>query len=273
MKEIGFSRSSEPDFRKSSFLKKIWQYRNLLFSFTIRDIKAQYAQTRLGIVWGLLQATIAALILNFFFGILLKIKTDNFPYIIYAFPGMMAWYYFSYIVNYSGNSVLMSQNIVKKIYFPKLILPLYKTLVGLIDFCIWFVVYLFLLLIYKQHLTVNLIFMPLAMIFNIFTGLSIAIWLSAISVKYRDALHFIPFLIGFGAFITPVFYETVIIPEAYHYILYFNPMAGVIAFYRWCLLGISFSLNYFYGIILMFILLITGLWYFYKNENSMSDLI
>jgi len=268
-----FDTSGEPNSIKFSFLMKIWQYRNLLFAFTIRDIKAQYAQTRLGIIWGLLQAIIAALILNFFFGILLRIKTDNFQYIIYAFPGMMAWYYFSYIVNCSGNSVLMSQAIVKKIYFPKLILPLYKTLVGLIDYCLWFVVYLFLLLFYKQPISLNFVFMPLAMIFNIFAGLSIAIWLSAVSVKYRDALHFIPFLTGFGAFITPVFYETIMIPQAYSYLLYFNPMAGVIAFYRWCLLGIPFSISYLYGIIPMFVLLITGLKYFKKIENSMSDLI
>jgi lipopolysaccharide transport system permease protein len=273
MTEISYRTSAEPNFKKYSFLKNIWQYRNLLFAFTNRDIKAQYAQTRLGIIWGLLQAVIAAFVFNFFFGILLKMDTGNFAYIIYSFPGMMAWYYFSYIVNYSGGSIIASQNLVKKTYFPKLILPIYKTLVGLVDFCIWFVVYLFMLLIYKQPISVYAVFIPLAIILNILAGLSIAIWLSAITVKHRDAFHIIPFLIGFGAFITPVFYETAMIPNAYHYLLYFNPMAGVIAFYRWCLLGIPFSSHYFYGMIIMIILLFTGLMNFKKIENSVSDII
>lgn len=258
---------------KISYFAKIWQFRNLFITFTYRDIKAQYAQTKLGILWSLLQAGIAAFVFNFFFGALLNVNTATFPYIIYAFPGMMAWYYFSYIVTYSGSSIILSQNLVKKIYFPKLILPLYKTLVGMVDFCIWFIVYLFLLLIYKQPFSVFAVFIPFAIILNILTGLSIAIWLSAITVKHRDAFLIVPFLIGFGAFITPVFYETAMIPESYHYLIYFNPMAGVIAFYRYCLLGIPFSPYYSFGLIIMIPLLLTGMLYFKKNEHSVADII
>lgn len=254
-------------------LKKVWQYRTLIYTFTKRDIRVQYAQTRLGILWGFIQAFTAAFILNFFFGILLKVPTGNIPYIVFAFPGMIAWYYFSWIISYSGTSLLQSQHIIKKIYFPKLILPFYKTLAGLFEFAIWFLVFLLIALYYGFPLSARLLLLPFPVLLNMITGLSVAVWLAAITVRYRDALLIIPFVIGFGIFVTPVFFVTTMIPLDYQYLIYLNPMAGVIALYRWCLLGSSFSVYYLLGIIPTLLLFVSGLFYFRRVESVMADLI
>lgn len=253
--------------------KKIWKYRELMFMFAARDIKLQYIQTKFGIIWGFIQAFTAAFIVNLFFGILIKIDTGDVPYIIFAFPGIMAWYYFSYILNSAGTSVLQSQHIIKKIYFPKLILPLYKTIVGFFDFIIWFLVFILIALYYQFPLSINVIFLPLAIIMNIITGLSIAIWLSSLTIKFRDAFLIVPFLAGFGIFVTPVFFPGAMIPETYQFLIYLNPMAGVIALYRHCLLGSEFMIEYLYGFVPVVILFISGLYFFRRNEAKIADII
>lgn len=259
--------------RNKLHLKKVWQYRSILLTFFIRDLKAQYAQTRLGIVWSFIQAITAALIVSLFFGILLKVNIPGRPYIIYAFPGLMSWYYFSYIVNNAGTSLVQAQSIIKKVYFPKLILPLYKSMVGLIEYLVWLLVLLGLHLYFGIPIAVQFPLILIAILLTAITGLSVAIWLSALTVRYRDASHIIPYLIGFGIFVTPVFFETAMIPAAYQFLMYLNPMAGVIAFSRWCTLGIPFQADYLFGFIPMIILFISGLYYFRRIEGIMTDVI
>lgn len=254
-------------------IRKIWEYRALIKVFIIRDIKVHYTQTKLGIFWSLIQALTATVIVNFFFGNLMNIDTGDVPYIIFAFPGMIAWYYFSQIIGFAGTSILQSQHIIKKIYFPKLILPIYKTLVGLFEFLVWFIVFMGICIYYHYPLSIHILFLPVSIILNMITGLSIAIWLAAITVRYRDALLIIPFLIGFGIFVTPVFFAKAMIPENYQILIYLNPMAGVIAFYRWCLLGSGFSGNYLFGFIPVIALFVSGLFYFRRVESIMADLI
>jgi lipopolysaccharide transport system permease protein len=253
--------------------RKIWEYRVLIKVFTLRDVKVQYTQTKLGIIWSFIQAITAALIINFFFGILMNVDTGEIPYIVFAFPGMIAWYYFAAIISFAGTSLMQSQHIIKKIYFPKLVLPLYKTMVGLVDLIIWFIVYIAIMIIYSQPLYLNMLLLPIPVFFNIIAGLSIAIWLAAITVRYRDALLIIPFLVGFGIFVTPVFFGTTMIPPEYHFLIHFNPMAGVIALYRWCLIGTEFTFWYMLGLIPTLIIFIGGLFYFRKVEATMADLL
>lgn len=252
-------------------LKRVWEFRELLWVFTKRDIKVQYAQTRLGALWSFLQAIVAAAIVYFFFGVLMNVQTKPYPYLIFAFPGMIAWYYFSNINAFAGSSLIQSQHIIKKIYFPKLILPISKSLVGMFDLMVWFLVYLFFCILYSHPLSIKLLFFPLAVFFNMIAGLSIAIWMSAISIKRRDALMIIPYLIGFGIFVTPVFFPTTMVPEQYHFFIYFNPMAGVVAFYRWIFMDYSLSIYYLLGFIPIFVLLGFGLHFFKKMESVMAD--
>jgi len=251
-------------------VRKLWKYRAIIITLTKRDIKSQYAQTKFGIVWPFIQAITAALIMNLFFSILLGVNSDV-PFLLYAFPGMMAWYYFSFIVNYSGLSIIHTEHIIKKIYFPKIALPIYKTLVGLIEHLIWFVVYIGILIYYSQPISLNMLFFPICILVTIFTGFAIAIWLCALSIKNRDIMHIIPYLIAFGIFVTPVFFQTTIIPENFKFFLYLNPMSGAIALYRWTFLNMPFDIKYLYGFGIIAVLLLTGLFYFKKTEYLIAD--
>jgi lipopolysaccharide transport system permease protein len=254
------------------YLRKVYEYRTLLRSFTLREIKVKYAQTVLGILWSIIQALVGIGIITFFFGYLLKIDTGAVPYPLYAFPGMIAWYYFSFIIGFSGNALLNAQHIIQKIYFPKIILPVAQSLVGLVDFVIWTCVLLVMMIFFQYPVTVNLVFLPVFIILNMLTGLSLAIWLSALTIRFRDLLIFIPYLIGFGIFITPVFFPEQLIPIKWAWVMYINPMAGVIAGLRWCLLGTELpSVYYLIGFIPVVILFITGSLYFVRIEGKISD--
>jgi len=254
------------------YFSDIYKFRSLLRSFTIRDIKVKYAQTVLGIIWSILQSLIGIAIITAFLGYLLKIDTYGIPYPLYAFPGMIAWYYFSFIIGFSGNSLLSSQYIIQKIYFPKLILPLSQSLVGLVDFLIWTLVMVVMMIFYRYPVTINIIFLPVFILLNIITGLSIAIWLSALTIRFRDLLIIIQYIIGFGIFVTPVFYPESLIPINYSWVMYINPMAGVIAGLRWCLPGTELpSVYYLVGLFPVVILFVSGIMYFIKIEGKIAD--
>lgn len=255
-------------------LREVYSYRSFILLFARRDIKAYYSQSVLGILWSFIQAVTAMLIVSFFFGKLLGLQIGNIPYILFAFPGMIAWYYFSQLVIQAGTSLMQSEPIIKKVFFPKLILPLSKMLAGLVEFAIWLLLFFMMLVYYKYPVSLNILLLPVALLLNIISGLSIAIWLSALTIRYRDANHIIPYLVAFGVFVTPVFFETAMIPHQYHYLIYFNPMAGVIVLMRACLLGMEFpSWQYCTGFIPVIILFFTGLYYFRKVEGKMVDLL
>ncbi|HOS91658.1 MAG TPA: ABC transporter permease [Prolixibacteraceae bacterium] len=256
----------------ADYLKSIWAYLSLILSFAIRDIRVKYAQTYLGILWSILQSVIGVGIVTFFFGFIIKINTGDIPYFLYVFPGMASWYFFSFLVGYVGSSMQQSQHLIQKVYFPRLIVPLSQSVVGLIDFCIWIAVCLIFMLIFRNPFSINLIFLPVFIVLNLATGLSVAVWLSALTARYRDLQIIIPFIIGFGIFVTPVFFPEVMIPAKYSFLLFLNPMAGVISGLRWCILGTEIpSLNYLFGFIPVIFLFVTGMIYFIRVEYKLVD--
>ncbi len=253
-------------------LKQLFKHRRLILLFTIRDVCVKYSQTYLGVMWSLIQPVFGVVIFTYIFGKLLNVGTDGSPYPIFVLTGLAPWYYFSYIVAYSGVSLIESQHIIRKIYFPKLVLPLSKSLTGLIDFSIWTFLIILLMIFYGVIPTYKILFYPIFVLLTAISGLTIGIWLSALTYRKRDFMHIIPYLIGFSIFITPVFFPTLIIPEKYHYLVYANPMAGIIQGIRWCLLGqTDFSLKYLTGIIPMLIFFIGSLFYFSKVEQKIAD--
>jgi lipopolysaccharide transport system permease protein len=254
------------------YLRRVYQYRNLIRSFTYRDIKVKYAQTYLGILWSVFQSLIGVGIITIFFGLIIKIDTGGIPYFLYAFPGMAAWYFFSFLVGYVGNSLQQSQHLIQKVYFPRLIIPLSQSFVGLIDFCIWIAVCLIFVFIFQNPVSLNILLLPVFIILILVTGLSVAIWLSALTVRYRDLQIIIPFIIGFGIFVTPVFFPETLIPPQYSFMLYLNPMAGVITGLRWCILGTEHpSTYYLLGFIPVTLLFLTAIIYFIKVEYKLVD--
>ncbi len=266
----------------SQYLHKVYQYRSLAFTLARRDVKVQYAQTALGFLWSVIQPLTSLLVWTFFFDKLIDVDTGAIPYALFAFTGMIGWYFFTFIFNYAGTSLVNAQDLIRKIYFPRIILPLSKVLVGLVEFSISLGLLFILMLILGEAPTWKLVFLPFFILFNIITGLSFGIWLSALTIRYRDFQHIIPYFINLTIWLTPVFYPTTLITSHYGqdsffiYVNYLNPMAAVIAGYRWCLFNgldpiAQLSPNYLLAFIPVTIVLVTGFIYFRKNESTIAD--
>jgi len=257
-----------------TIVRQIYQFRSILYTLAKRDVKAKYTQTVLGILWSVIQPLTGLLIFTIFFDKLIKVDTNNIPYPLFAFSGMVAWYFYTFIVNQGGTSLVDSQYLLKKIYFPRLILPLSKVLVGLVDFGISVILLIILMIFLGGMPSFLILLFPVFLLLAVLTGLSIAIWLSALTIRYRDLQHIIPYLINFSIWLTPVFYPSTLVPESYHFILYLNPMAGIIAGFRWCLLGdLIPSINYLWGILPVIFIFISGIYYFIKIEREIVDII
>lgn len=256
------------------YLKKVYEYRQLIVVFAARHIKSKYAQTFLGVMWSVLQPLAALLIFTLFFGKLIKVDTGGIPYPLFAFCGLISWYYFMFLVETGSESLKTAESLVQKMYFPKLVLPLSKTLAGLIDFSISIILLIIMMIILQQPFNWHIIYLPLFIILNMVTGLSIGIWLSVLSIRYSDLRVFIPYIITFGIWLTPVFYPGSLIPKDYFFFMYMNPMAAVIAGYRWTILGAE-APSVYYGLsfIPVVIVFIGGLFYFNRIENKIVDIL
>ena len=256
------------------YLKKIYQYRSLIRVFTLKDIKSNYSQTLFGILWVIIKPLIILGMFTLFFDKLIELETENIPYPIYAFIGMTVWYYFTNIISQSG-TLFNNNDLVKKIYFPKIILLFSKTLVGFFEFLVSFIILMGLMMVYGFFPSWKIIFLPLIIIMITLSGMTISIWLSALSIKFRDLQHIVPQLVNFGIWFTPVFYPTTIIPSPYQdWLYYINPLASVIHFFRWILLGTQ-TPNLFYFISFIFILIFfcLGVRFFSKLEKNMADYV
>jgi lipopolysaccharide transport system permease protein len=255
-----------------NYLARCIQYRGLVWALVKKDLKVKYAQTRLGILLSLLQPVTGLIVFSYFFGNLLKIGTDGSPYPIFVFTGMITWYYFSLVVAYSGSSLIESQHIIKKVNFPKLIIPFSKSISALMEFFIWMTVLIVLMIIYKVAPTYRLLFLPFFLVLNMMLGLTVGIWLSALSFKRRDILHVVPYFVGLTMMATPVFYPKTLIPQQYDYLMDLNPIAGILQGFRWCISGsIGFSWVYLPVYIIIFIIFILSLLYFTKVEYRMAE--
>jgi lipopolysaccharide transport system permease protein len=258
----------------SQYLKKLWNYRGLILAFAKRDLKIKYAQTYFGIFWVLLQPIPSVVFFSFFFGNLIHINTGALPYPIFALIGMIGWTYFTNLTSVVGNSLIESQYIIKKIYFPKLILPIAKVLTGAVDFMITFFLIVVAMVVFKVMPSYTIVFFPFFFLFNVLTGVSIGIWISALTFRFRDLQHVAPFVVNFGIWLTPVFYPATLLPQNLHYLMYFNPMAMVITGYRFSLAGDVVPDYYLLvSIIPVLIILVSGLLYFRKVEEEIADFI
>lgn len=269
------------DANKSTFslnLKELYSYRDLFLILAYRDLRVRYAQTFLGLAWALLQPLATLLIFTLVFGRFVRVDTGDVPYPVFALCGMVAWTYFAFVMNQSGNSIITAQEMVKKIYFPRLVIPLSKAAVGLVDFFIGFVLLGFMLMYYRIPLTPKIITLPIFILLTMICALSAGIWLSALSIRFRDFQHITPFLVQIGLYATPIAYPGKVVidnlSEVGIFLFYLNPMAGVVEGFRWALLGQG-SLHEvsFISFAMVFILFISGLFYFRKVERVMADIL
>ena len=259
---------------RSLDLKELWAYRELLFVLTMRDIKVRYKQTVLGFTWAIIQPVMMMVVFSIFFGRLAKMPSDGLPYPIFVYAGLLPWTFFANSVSSSANSLVGSANLVSKVYFPRLIIPLASIGSGLVDFAIASVILLALMLFYGVGWSLNLLLAPLLIAGVIFIALGVGTFLCALNVAYRDFRYVIPFMIQFWMFATPVVYPASLVPEAWRWALYLNPMAGFVEGFRAAFLGQSFD---FGGIALSLgvavAMFLVGVAYFEKVERQFADII
>lgn len=261
--------SKEPD--TATYLKEVWQSRALLLTFALRDLRIQYAQTYLGILWSIVQPLTGLLIFYFFFQRVMHLEI-GVPYSVFAFTGMLGWFYFTQLVGQAGTVLMHNQHLIKKIHFPRLILPLAKVLNGFTEFLISLVLLFVLMLITDCPFSWRIVFLPLVVGANVVAGLSVGIWLCALTIRFRDMHHLIPYLVGFGIWLTPVFYPTTIVPESLNWLYYFHAPANVIALYRYMFLGWEINVPQLVcSLSFAFMLLLAGLRFFIKSEKFIAD--
>ena len=193
--------------------REIWEYRELLYFLVWRDIKVRYKQTALGAAWAVLQPVMTMIVFSVFFGRLAKVPSDGIPYPIFAYAALLPWQLFAFALSESANSLVGSQNLIQKVYFPRLVIPIAGVLAGLVDFAIAFVVLLGMMAYYGIHPTAAVLVLPVFIVFAVAAALSVGLWLSALNVQFRDVRYTIPFLTQFWMFATPVAYPSSLIPE------------------------------------------------------------
>lgn len=256
-------------------LKDLWDYRELLYFLVWRNIKVRYKQTLLGASWALIQPLATMVVFSVFFGKLAKVPSDGVPYPLFAYCGLLPWQLFSYAMTESSNSVVSNQQLITKVYFPRLVVPISAVISGLVDFAISFSLLLIMMPLYGVMPTVRILVLPLFILFAIATALAIGLWLSALNVEYRDVRYTIPFLTQFWLLITPVAYPSSLVPDKWRPLMGLNPIAGVVEGFRWALLGNRSGSGalMMVSVVIVIALLFGGIAYFRRMETTFADLV
>jgi lipopolysaccharide transport system permease protein len=256
-------------------LRDLWTYRELIFFMIWRDIKVRYKQTLLGAAWAVIQPVLTMLVFNFIFGTVAKVNTEGIPYPIFSYTALLPWGLFTSALNNASRSLTSNTNMITKIYFPRLVLPLSSVLGGLVDFAIAFVILVVMMIYYHVTATGAIIWLPLFLLLSIVTALGVSLWLAAINVQYRDVNYVLPFLTQFWMFLTPVAYSAKVISDKWQLVYSLNPMAGVVNGFRWALLGTNSgpNLNMAISVLISLVILVSGLFYFRSMERTFADTI
>ena len=256
-------------------LRELYEYHELIYFLIWRDIKVRYKQTALGVIWVVLQPLLTMGVFTIFFGNLAKIPSDGVPYPIFSFAALVPWQLFANALNNSSNSLVNSRDLITKVYFPRLIIPLSSILGGLFDFAIALGV-LFLMMLYFGIIPTSAVFLlPLFILLAIATALAVSLWLSALNVMYWVVRYTIPFMTQFWLFLTPIAYPSSLVPEKWRFLYGLNPMAGVVEGFRWALLGKE-NLDWFMivvSVVVIVTFLITGLIYIRRMEKNFADIV
>ncbi len=254
--------------------KEIFAYRDLLWTLTWRDIRVQYAQTALGLAWAIINPLLNILLFSFVFGIVAKVDTGNVPHLLFTTVGMCGWTYFSTLMTNASNSIISAQGMVSKIYFPRLIIPLSKAIAAFIDFGISFVILIAMLVYFRFVPSINIVFLPFFIFMTVLSGLAGGIWMSALTIRYRDFQHITPLIIRIGMYATPIAYAASSVPSKYQFLFYLNPVAGIVEGFRWSILGgkAPDPMSYV-SYVVVGLLFVSGLFYFNKMERTMADIL
>ncbi len=256
-------------------VRELWEYRDLLRLLAWRDIKVRYKQTALGAAWAVLQPLLTMAVFSLFFGRLAKVPSDGLPYPIFSFAALVPWGFFSTSLSQAANSLVGSANMIKKVYFPRLVVPMSCVASALVDFCIAFVVLLGFMAWYRIAPTVQVIWLPAFMVLALVTSLGAGLWLSAVNVRYRDVRFTVPFMLQFWLFATPIAYPSSLLDQPWRTLYGLNPMAGVVEGFRWALLGTDTAPGPMIVVsaAAALTLFVSGAFYFRRMEAHFADVV
>jgi lipopolysaccharide transport system permease protein len=256
-------------------LRELWAYRELLYFFVWRDVKVRYKQTVLGVAWAVIQPVFMMFVFTLFFGQLARVPSDGVPYPIFAYVALLPWNLFARGLTDASTSLVANQNLVTKVYFPRLMLPASAVLAGFVDFSIAFTVLVALMLYYGIVPTLAIITLPIFVAIAVLSAMGIGFWFSALDARYRDIRYTLPFLTQFWLFATPVVYPLSLVPDSWRWIYALNPMVGVVEGFRWALLGEAWALDPLSGvsIAVVVVMFLGGLLYFRRAERTLADVV
>lgn len=256
-------------------LGELWEYHELLYFLIWRDIKVRYKQTALGATWAIIQPFFTMVVFSLFFGRLAKVPSDGIPYPIFSFAALVPWTFFANGLAQSSNSLVGSANLITKVYFPRLTIPIASVLSGIVDFALAFIVLLMMMLYYGIVPTLNVLWLPLFLLLALVTSLGVGLWLSALNVEYRDVRYVVPFITQFWLFVTPIAYPSSLLPEPWRTVYGLNPMVGVVEGFRWALLGTKTAPGPIIAVssVAALVILITGAFYFRRMEKTFADIV
>jgi lipopolysaccharide transport system permease protein len=256
-------------------LGELWRYRELLYFLVWRDVKVRYKQTALGATWAILQPFMTMVVFSLFFGRLAKIPSDSLPYPIFSYAALVPWTFFANGLANSANSLVGNSNLISKVYFPRLTIPIATVLAGVVDFALAFVVLLGMMAYYRVMPTINVVWLPLLLLLALVTALGVGLWLSALNVKFRDVRYVVPFLTQFWMFATPIAYPSSLLETKWQVLYAINPMVGVVEGFRWALLGTNTAPGplLLVSSLASVLILISGAFYFRRMEQTFADIV
>jgi len=256
-------------------LRDLWEYRELLYFLTWRDVKVRYKQTVLGAAWAIIQPFFTMVVFSVFFGKLAKMPSDDIPYPIFSYAALVPWTFFANGLSQSSTSLVASANLIKKVYFPRLVVPISSVISGAVDFVLAFVVLLGMMLYFGIVPTWNIVWLPLLLLLALVTSLGVGLWLTAMNVQFRDVRYAVPFLVQAWMFATPIAYPSSLLDEPWRTLYGINPMAGVVEGFRWALLGTETSPGpiVLVSALVAVGLLVSGAFYFRRMEKTFADVV
>jgi len=261
---------------EGQYWKDLWQYRELFYFLSWRDILVRYKQTAIGIAWALIRPFLTMVVFTVVFGNLAKLPSHGTPYALLVFSAMLPWQFFSSALGDASNSLVSNSNLISKIYFPRLIIPASSIMVSLVDFMVSGIILLGLMIWYNFVPTWRILTLPFFVLIVIAAAMGIGLWMAALNVEYRDFRFIVPFVLQLGLYVSPVGFSSSIIPAQWKFLYCLNPMVGVIEGFRWAILSTNTTIylpGFFLSIVLVILLLASGIWYFRKMERTFADVI
>jgi lipopolysaccharide transport system permease protein len=256
-------------------LSELWKHREVLYLLVWRDIKVRYKQTALGATWAIIQPLLTMMTFSIFFGRLAKVPSDGLPYTLFSYSALVPWIFFATGLSQASNSLVSSANLITKVYFPRLLVPMAAVLAGLLDLTISGATLLLMMAYYHHGSTIHVVWIPALLVLALTTSLGVSFWFSALNVKYRDIRHVLPFIVQLWMFATPIAYPSSLVPAKFRAIYALNPMAGVIEGIRWALLGVNTApgLMLVVSSVIAVLVLVSGAYFFRRMETTFADVV